>query len=174
MIAYRHGNLLNSDADYIVHQVNCMGVMGGGIASQIRKWCPEHFDDYLDMCHMYDCDGHERRKLMGNIVVTERKPGKHICGIFGQYDYYGYEPLTEYLYVHKALLSLVCEINERGLKECTVAIPDKMCCGLAGGDWNVVYPILSKLFDRKLNPGECKITLEIWRYNGDPISEENR
>lgn len=174
MIAYRYGNLLNSDADYIVHQVNCMGMMGGGIASQIRRWCPEHFDDYIDMCRLYDCDDHERRKLMGEIVLTERKPNKYICGVFSQYNYYGDKPLTEYLYLEKALISLICEINERGLKECTVAVPYKIGCGLAGGDWMIVYPIMSHLFDRKLRPNECKICLEFWQYNNDPIFEENR
>ena len=39
MVNYVKGNLLESDCDYICHQVNCQGVMNSGIARQIReKW----------------------------------------------------------------------------------------------------------------------------------------
>ena len=37
MIKERKGNLLQADAPMIAHQVNCQGVMGAGIARQIRK-----------------------------------------------------------------------------------------------------------------------------------------
>ena len=31
------GNLLEADVDVIMHQVNCKGVMGAGVARQIRQ-----------------------------------------------------------------------------------------------------------------------------------------
>lgn len=37
MIKERKGNLLQADTPMIAHQVNCQGVMGAGIARQIRK-----------------------------------------------------------------------------------------------------------------------------------------
>jgi O-acetyl-ADP-ribose deacetylase (regulator of RNase III) len=40
MIHYVKGNLLDSNCDYICHQVNCQGVMGSGIARQIRERYP--------------------------------------------------------------------------------------------------------------------------------------
>ena len=45
MIHYVKGNLLDSDCDYICHQVNCQGVMGSGIAKQIRERWPEVYKD---------------------------------------------------------------------------------------------------------------------------------
>ena len=37
MLKERKGNLLQADTPMIAHQVNCQGVMGAGIARQIRK-----------------------------------------------------------------------------------------------------------------------------------------
>lgn len=35
------GNVLDSDAPIIAHQVNCMGVMGAGVAKCIREKYPD-------------------------------------------------------------------------------------------------------------------------------------
>ena len=37
------GDILQSDADIIVQQVNCRGVMGAGLAKQIASQYPEEF-----------------------------------------------------------------------------------------------------------------------------------
>ena len=38
-IIYKNGNLLDAQTAVIAHQVNCQGVMGSGVAKQIRdKW----------------------------------------------------------------------------------------------------------------------------------------
>lgn len=50
MIKIREGNLFDSNADIIAHQVNCQGIMGSGVARQIKKKYPEVFNMYEDMC----------------------------------------------------------------------------------------------------------------------------
>lgn len=40
------GNLLNADELYIVHQVNNLGVMGAGLALQIKHKYPQVFIQY--------------------------------------------------------------------------------------------------------------------------------
>ena len=37
MIIDKIGDILHTEADVICHQVNCKGVMGAGLAKQIRK-----------------------------------------------------------------------------------------------------------------------------------------
>ena len=46
MITYVKGNLLESDCNYICHQVNCQGRMGSGIAGQIREKWPIVYEMY--------------------------------------------------------------------------------------------------------------------------------
>jgi len=43
MIKNINGNVLHSRADVIIHQVNCLGFMGAGIAAQIRKLSPQNY-----------------------------------------------------------------------------------------------------------------------------------
>ena len=41
------GNLLESDCDYICHQVNCQGKMNSGIAKSIRDKWPVVYNNYM-------------------------------------------------------------------------------------------------------------------------------
>ena len=44
------GNILESKAQTLVNTVNCVGVMGKGIALEFKKRFPEMFEDYLARC----------------------------------------------------------------------------------------------------------------------------
>ena len=45
------GDLLKQDkVDIICHQTNCKGVMGAGIAFQIKRAYPEVFKKYKEFC----------------------------------------------------------------------------------------------------------------------------
>ena len=50
MITYKNGNLLTEDAEALVNTVNCVGVMGRGIALQFKKQFPENFKSYEKAC----------------------------------------------------------------------------------------------------------------------------
>ena len=50
MIEFKTGNILTEDAEAIVNTVNCVGVMGRGIALQFKKAFPENFTAYADAC----------------------------------------------------------------------------------------------------------------------------
>ena len=50
MIEYKTGDLLTEDADAIVNTVNCVGVMGRGIALQFKNAFPENFKAYAAAC----------------------------------------------------------------------------------------------------------------------------
>ena len=43
MIEFTQGDILKADAEALVNTVNCVGVMGRGIALQFRKAFPENF-----------------------------------------------------------------------------------------------------------------------------------
>jgi O-acetyl-ADP-ribose deacetylase (regulator of RNase III) len=50
MIEFVHGNILRADAEAIVNTVNCVGVMGRGIALQFKNAWPENFHAYANAC----------------------------------------------------------------------------------------------------------------------------
>ncbi|QIL01617.1 macro domain-containing protein [Sphingomonas sinipercae] len=50
MIRFARGDLLNSDAEALVNTVNCVGIMGRGIALQFKKMYPANFSSYAAAC----------------------------------------------------------------------------------------------------------------------------
>ena len=50
MIEYKTGDILAQDAEALVNTVNCVGVMGRGIALQFKKAFPENFKSYAAAC----------------------------------------------------------------------------------------------------------------------------
>lgn len=45
------GDIFDSDADVLVNPVNCVGVMGAGLAKQFKWRFPDMYREYMDMCH---------------------------------------------------------------------------------------------------------------------------
>ena len=47
MIEYKNGDIFNEDVEALVNSVNCVGVMGRGIALQFKNMFPANFKAYL-------------------------------------------------------------------------------------------------------------------------------
>jgi O-acetyl-ADP-ribose deacetylase (regulator of RNase III) len=50
MIEYKTGDILAEDAEALVNAVNCVGIMGRGIALQFKNAWPENFKAYAAAC----------------------------------------------------------------------------------------------------------------------------
>ncbi len=50
MLEYISGDILECEADALVHTVNCVGVMGRGIALRFKNAFPENFKAYAAAC----------------------------------------------------------------------------------------------------------------------------
>lgn len=50
MISFKIGDILAEDAEALVNTVNCVGVMGRGIALQFKNAYPENFHAYAEAC----------------------------------------------------------------------------------------------------------------------------
>lgn len=164
MIKVVNGDIFNSDADAILHQVNCQGVMGSGIAKQVREKFPTVFKYYKAYCdedkRFREQTGSKVSGLLGlaqvchkeDYLVGEVKDTQVIVNMFAQ-DRYGYDGglYTDYTALRKCLQS----VNKRfaGKK---VAIPYLMACHRGGGDWNFV----SKMIEETLV--DCDVTF--YRY----------
>jgi O-acetyl-ADP-ribose deacetylase (regulator of RNase III) len=54
MIEYKKGNILREDVEALVNTVNCVGIMGRGIALQFKNAFPENFKSYAAACDRHE------------------------------------------------------------------------------------------------------------------------
>lgn len=155
-IVYKTGNLLDAQTDVIAHQVNCQGVMGSGVAKQIRNKWPRAYDSYVSHCYDYTTYTHE---LLGECQLVQVNDNQCVANLFGQ-NYYGRDNkrYTSYDGIYDALTSLATLMMSNGMK--SLAIPYKMSSDRGGADWNVVLAMIESVFK------DTDITIEIWSLNG--------
>lgn len=155
MINIKEENILNATEDIICQQVNCRGVMGSGLAIQIKEKYPEVYEEYKHIC----CNL-KPEQLLGLAQIVDCKDGKSICNIFGQLDYGVKTQQTSYSALWNGLDSIFNTIKSYGKhNKKSVAIPYRIGCGLGGGDWDVVY----KIIEASANSYGCDTT--IYKYN---------
>lgn len=132
---YVTGNLLDAEADAIVHGVNCYGAMGAGIAKQIKEQFPQVYSVYKDTVDYYKNSSY----LLGMqiaVSVTGKKY-KRIINAFTERNY-GKDGKR---YVNYAALGEIFREIEKKYYNEVIAIP-KIGAGLGGGDWNIIKQII--------------------------------
>jgi O-acetyl-ADP-ribose deacetylase (regulator of RNase III) len=139
MINIINHNILNAKEDIICHQVNCYGIMGAGLAKQIKSKYPEVFYEYLKFCSNH----WNKDNLLGSSFVAKAKDGKLIANLFGQKNYGTRILQTDYNALEKAFINLK---NYALQFDYSIAIPYKIGCGLAGGDWDIVSKMIESIF----------------------------
>lgn len=173
MVTEKKGDLLKAEEDIIAHQVNCKGVMGAGIAKLIRMnlLVPELYSSYQSMCRKYGS------QLLGKCYLTrtdEEKAGKWVANLFGEDIPTGTGMDTDYDALGESLKSLELTAWQYGL---SVALPGYLGCGLAGGNWEIVYRMVCSIFrDSTVNVTIYYIDesiRELWKNFGDvPMNPE--
>lgn len=153
MIENVNGNIFNGSENIIAHQTNCLGVMGGGIALQVKNLYPEVYEKYRNLCLKYK---NYSKDLLGYAQILKTNDGKYIANCFGQNNI-GFGLQTDYESL-KLSLKQVCEYSERN--NLSIALPYKIGCGLAGGDWNIVEKIIEDIFDNS------NVKCVIYNYQG--------
>lgn len=156
MINYKSGNILKDDAEAIVNTVNCVGVMGKGLALQFKKAFPSNFQQYKAACDA-------KQVRIGEMYITEYGDmlgSKYIINFPTKEHWKG---KSKYEYVELGLDDLVRNIHNYKIK--SLAIPP-LGAGLGGLDWTVVKKmILSKLSSID------DLELNIYEPNGGPSAK---
>lgn len=155
MIKVINGDLLKSDAKIICHQVNCQGVMGSGLAKQIRAKYPHVYTKYKELCN----EVKNSKDLLGIAQTISSSPEglgdgsifdvfPTIVNVFGQ-NYYGSNGVyTDYNALEVAFKKIaVMPFVKNNWYNATIAMPFNIGCGLAGGSWDIVYNMLQKEFE---------------------------
>jgi O-acetyl-ADP-ribose deacetylase (regulator of RNase III) len=137
MVEITRGDILTANTEALVNTVNCVGVMGRGIALQFRKAFPENFKVYEAACKRGDVrPGHmlvvELSLLTGPRYIINFPTKRHWKGKSQMRD------------IDAGLPALIEEIRKRGIG--SVAVPP-LGCGLGGLDWSKVRPQIVRAFD---------------------------
>lgn len=141
MVELTRGNILDAQVDALVNTVNCVGIMGRGIALQFKKSFPENFKAYEIACK-------KKEVRPGTVLVFEtgRLTGpRFIINFPTKRDWRGKSRIED---IDSGLESLIDEIRKREIR--SVAVPP-LGCGLGGLSWNTVRPRIVKAFDQLPN-----------------------
>lgn len=132
MIERVEGDLFAAEVDALVNTVNCVGVMGKGIALQFKRHYPDVFKSYEEACKRGDV-----RIGKMHVVATNRLEGPRYVVNFPTKKHWRHPSQLEY--VEQGLANLKEVIREFGMK--SIAIPP-LGAGSGGLDWSRVEPLI--------------------------------
>lgn len=129
-----NGNLFESQCQTLVNTVNCVGVMGKGIALEFKKLYPKMFEQYriyckqglLDIGKLYLWKGEDNWVLNFPTKINWRNPSK-------------------YEWIEKGLQKFIITYKEKGIT--SIAFP-MLGCNNGKLDKNIVLPMMKKYLDK--------------------------
>lgn len=124
------GNLLASKSQTLVNTVNCVGVMGKGIALAFKRKYPEMFKDYVKRCHLGEV------KLGQPYVYPVHD---HLIVNFPTKDHW--RSVSRLGDIEDGLDYLQAHLEEWGIT--SIAVPP-LGCGNGQLEWSVVGPTLHR------------------------------
>jgi O-acetyl-ADP-ribose deacetylase (regulator of RNase III) len=125
MIEYRSGDILRSEAEALVNTVNCVGVMGRGIALQFKNAFPDNFKAYAAACKREQV----QPGRMFVFATGQLTPPRYIINFPTKRHWRGKSRIED---IDAGLAALVAEIRARRIR--SIALPP-LGGGLGGLDW---------------------------------------
>lgn len=130
------GDLFEADVEALVNAVNCVGVMGKGIALEFKRRYPDNYKLYRAYCH-------QRLLKPGHLLTCD-------MGMFEEYRYIINFPTKRHWSgksqledIQAGLIALDHEVARLEIK--SLAMP-ALGCGLGGLDWEVVRDMVLGAF----------------------------
>lgn len=154
MVKVKIGNIFSSKAQTLVNTVNCVGVMGKGIALEFKKRFPDMFDDYVKRCKSHEVK-------LGKPYLFKRLIPPWILNFPTKDHWRSVSRLND---IEEGLNYLTHHYHEWGIT--SIAVPP-LGCGQGQLEWRVVGPILYRAFK------EFKIPVELYAPFETPLEELN-
>jgi O-acetyl-ADP-ribose deacetylase (regulator of RNase III) len=128
-------SIFDYNSQVIVNPVNCVGVMGAGLALEFKKRYPDNFINYKRIC-----DNHSL--YMGGFYPywTGDKNPEYIINFPTKHHY---SELSNIEKIEQGLILLNKWMNDMKLSQ--ISIP-KIGCGLGGLKWTDVEPLITNAF----------------------------
>lgn len=146
------GDMFASEAQTLVNTVNCVGIMGKGVALEFKKRFPRMMKDYVGRC--------ERKEVrLGEPYLYADESGARIVNFPTKGHWRASSRLAD---IERGLDYLAAHIDEWGIT--SLALPP-LGCGNGGLDWSEVGPLIySKLHG-------LPVDVEVYAPYGTPKSE---
>ena len=152
MIRVRVGDLFNSQAQTLVNTVNCVGVMGKGVALEFRNRFPRMYEDYVERCRA-------GRVQLGEPYLYKDLVGPWVLNFPTKDHWRSVSRLSD---IEAGLEHLERHYREWGIT--SLAVPP-LGCGHGGLEWRVVGPTLYRHLAR------LDIPVELYAPHGTPERE---
>jgi O-acetyl-ADP-ribose deacetylase (regulator of RNase III)/uncharacterized protein YwgA len=143
------GDILKSEAQTLVNTVNCVGVMGKGIALEFKRRFPEMYEDYVNRCNRK-----EVRVGVPYLFKTLLPP--QIINFPTKTDWRAFSSISD---IENGLDYLVNHYREWGVT--SLAVPP-LGCGSGQLEWEEVGPVM---YDRLKT---MDIPIELYAPYGTP------
>ncbi len=159
MLEFTTGDIFRADAEALVNTVNCVGIMGRGIALQFKNEFPANFKAYEAACAREEVQPgkmfvFETRELAGPKFIINFPTKRHWKGKSRMED------------IDSGLEALADEIRTRGIR--SIAIPP-LGSGLGGLNWREVRPRIEAALD-----GIADLHVIIFEPNSAPVATKSR
>ena len=136
MLIFKRGNLLEEKTEALVNTVNCVGVMGRGVALQFKRAFPENFKQYEKACKTGEVKPGEMFIVdMGSLLNP-----RYIINFPTKRHWRQPSRIED---IESGLRSLIEEVKSREIS--SVAIPP-LGCGNGGLSWQAVNPLIVQAF----------------------------
>ena len=162
MVTFHNGNILDSGADIICHQVNCQGKMNSGVAKAIREKWPEVYIKYMESNEIIWDKAHEHGRMIWNhmlgqvqVVFIADKKTMAVVNMFAQ-ENYGYDGRRYTSY--DAFWSCLGEIKRTINPGLRIAFPARIGCVRGGANWDVILTMIKEVLGADYN-------VEIWDFD---------
>lgn len=182
MIKVRIGDLFESRSQTLINTVNCMGVMGKGIALHFKQRYPDMFKDYVDRCK-------QGKVQLGIPYLFKPKISHFDLDLFQQASSINKPWILNFPTkdhwrspakldkIVQGLEYLIAHYKQWGIR--SLAVPP-LGCGEGGLEWRIVGPTLHRYLKQleipvelyaPFNTPHCELNPTFLDQSMDPINE---
>lgn len=147
LVKLTKGNVLQSESRAIVNTVNCVGVMGKGIALAFKRKYPEMYRDYVTRCDNGEVEVGKPYSYRAEDHIVVNFPTKQ-----------HWRSISRLSDIEEGLRHLRLHLNEWGIT--SIAVPP-LGCGNGQLDWSIVGPTLHRHLSTFGIPVELYVPYEI-------------
>lgn len=145
MILYKKGSLFEGNEQTIVNTVNCVGVMGKGIALEYKKLYPDMFKKYKSFC--------DKKMIDIGVLYLYEASDRWILNFPTKYHWRNKSKLS---YLEDGLIKFVETYKDKGIT--SIAFP-QLGCQNGGLDWETQVKPLMESYLSNLDDIEIVIYL---------------
>lgn len=130
-----NSDILKVTDGFICHQVNCQGVMGAGLALQVKKKWPDVYQQYIN---------HSAPEMLGQIQCIDVAENLVVVNMFAQLSYGRMGRYTNY----EAFASCLEQLRTVQ-HDVAIHFPIGIGCGHGGANWDIINEMITQILGDK-------------------------